>query len=285
MLEERLSKAYSQQSLGGYSLPPPRQASGPYPSIPAQAPAGAGGAESYYTGPAPVGYAMAAAQPFAQPSQPTPQPQQFSPYSPTPGPLPGQAPPRLQGQAGDGWQARQPSAPLETHAQQQQSPADAAPPTQTPLQPSASPSADRRASYYVNAAHPCQAPPGPLAAGPAPDAGAAAYPNLQRAMQYQSAPPMAPSQPTPAQQYAQASHGPLQFQQAAPGQQAAQQPPAQAQAYWRQQQQQGPAQAATQQAQQQPAWAHAAYGQDAFPSVPQSDPVRQPVVEEALIEL
>lgn len=50
MLEERLSKAYSQHSIGGYNLPPPRQASGPYPTLQSSAPNPSGPAESYYTG-------------------------------------------------------------------------------------------------------------------------------------------------------------------------------------------------------------------------------------------
>src|ERR1700683_4780095 len=50
MLEERLSNTYSQHTIGGYNLPPQRQASTMYPSISANVPAGAGTAESFYTG-------------------------------------------------------------------------------------------------------------------------------------------------------------------------------------------------------------------------------------------
>ena len=294
MLEERLSKAYSQQSLGGYSLPPPRQPLGLYPSMASQAAGGVGGAESYYTGHAAVGYQTPAAQPYGQPSQAAPQPP-FSQYAPTAGPQPGQAAaPRRhgQGQGGDGWQTRQPPGPLDAHAQPQpqqpqqpQQPAvDSASRMQTPQQSSASPAAERRASDYLNTGHSAPSPSGPMTPGRAPDAGASPYPNLQQAMQYQPSPGSAPSQPTPMVPYAQPPQQPQppqQQPQPQPPQPA--QPSLQAQPHWQQQQQHVSHQppAAPQ------GWAYAGYGQDAFPSVPQDEPVKKAAAaaEEALIEL
>lgn len=85
------------------------------------------------------------------------------------------------------------------------------------------------------------------------------------------------SQPQP-QTQPQAPMMPLQQQRTAPSH--PQQLP-QANMYW----QQAAAQQAPQQA---PAaaqsWAYAGYPQDSFPSVPQHEPVKQPIQEEALIE-
>lgn len=272
MLEERLSKAYSQQSLGGYNLPP-RQPSGPYPSISAQAHGNAGGAENFYTG-QPTNFPV-------HPNQP-----QFATYGPGLGPHPGQAPPQQQAQRSDAWQAGVPPGIQDPY--QQQPPVDATQRMQTPQQRNVSPSADRRGSYYFNPPSSAQSPSAPSAPGSAPDANASPYPNLQQ-MQYQSVPatpsqptPMQPSQPSQPSQQPPQPPQPPQFQQAPPQQQAQQQPP-----YW---QASVPQQPAPQQAPQQPpaapqSWAYTGYTQDSFPSVPQNDPIKKPVAEEALIEL
>ncbi|KND88187.1 Vacuolar protein sorting-associated protein 27, partial [Tolypocladium ophioglossoides CBS 100239] len=295
MLEERLSKAYSQQNLGGYNLPPPRQPSGAYPSISPQAQGNTGSAESFYTQPA--NFQVRSNQPYQQPSQPTPQPQ-FASYGAGSGPHPGQIPPQQQAQRSDAWQAGAPSGPQDPY--QQQPPVDAAQRMQTPQQRNVSPSADRRGSYYFNPQSSVQSPSGPAAPGSAPDANASPYPNLQQSMQYQSAPASTPSQPTPMPTHAQPvqpsqpsqpAQQPPQFQRAPPPQQAPQKAPQrvpqQQPPYWKAS---VPQQPAPQQVPQQPPaapqpWAYTGFTQDSFPSVPQDDPVKKSVAEEALIEL
>ncbi|GJC89681.1 vacuolar protein sorting-associated protein 27 [Colletotrichum liriopes] len=75
MLEERLSKAYSQHTVGGYNLPTPRQPSGAYPSLHASAPGNAGPAENFYTGSQQVDYGHApTSQGYHQHPQHTPSP-------------------------------------------------------------------------------------------------------------------------------------------------------------------------------------------------------------------
>ncbi|KAM0281690.1 hypothetical protein ACHAQH_003421 [Verticillium albo-atrum] len=105
MLEERLSKAYNQHTIGGYNMPPPRQAS--YPSIHGSAP---GPAENFYTGeqrqdygqtqqmypphpqqmPQPLGFS----EPTAGEAAPAPlKPQHYhQPSGPQQTPIPGAAP-------------------------------------------------------------------------------------------------------------------------------------------------------------------------------------------------
>ncbi|KAJ3508983.1 hypothetical protein NM208_g15736 [Fusarium decemcellulare] len=99
MLEDRLSKAYSQQSLGGYNLPPPRQTAGPYPSIPSHMPSNPAAAESFYTGQQRTSYqAPPQHQHYPQqPPQATPQPQ-YPPYGSAPEPQPAQYHPPQQAQ-------------------------------------------------------------------------------------------------------------------------------------------------------------------------------------------
>ncbi|CEJ91174.1 Putative Glycolate oxidase [[Torrubiella] hemipterigena] len=159
MLEERLSKAYNQQNLG-YSLAGARQAAGGYPSMAMNGVASAPGAESFYTGQQPTGYATGA------PSYP--------PTLATAAYAPGHAP--------DATQYRTPSI-------------SQAPPVGTAL-----PGADQHASYYYNSAHTTPAPSAPSAVAPAPDASPSPYPNLQQAAQYHrgsisSQTGVAPSQP------------------------------------------------------------------------------------------
>ncbi|KAF4973470.1 hypothetical protein FSARC_238 [Fusarium sarcochroum] len=297
MLEDRLSKAYSQQNLGGYNLPPPRQTAGPYPSIPSHMPSNPAGAESFYTGQQRTSYqAPPQHQHYQQPPRATPQPQY---------PQPGQYPPPQQSQRTDSWQNRAPSAPQDPYQQQQQ-PHDPNQPARTPQQSQAAVANDPNASYYFTPQQPQQAPLGPSAPGPAPDASQSPYPSLQPSSQYPRGSVSAPSQPTPGQtpahvaqpaQPAQAPQQPVQsphIQHAQPPQssqpqpsqpsqppQAGQQVPSlQQQAYWQpsmpQQHQQPPAAPQN--------WAYGGYTQDSFPSVPQQEPAKQPVKEEALIE-
>ncbi|KAH7271565.1 Vacuolar protein-sorting-associated protein 27 [Fusarium solani] len=323
MLEERLSKAYSQQSLGGYNLPPPRQAAGPYPSIPSHVPSNPAGAESFYTGQQRASYqAPPQHQHYQQPPQAIPQ-QQYPPYGSAPEPQPGQYPQPQQPQRTGSWQNRAPSAPQDPYQQQPQDPNQ---PTQTPRQAQATPANDPNASYYFTPQQPTPAPVGPSAPGPAPDAAPSPYPSLQPSMQYPRGSVSAPSQPTPVQTPAQIAQPaqPVQTQQPPqapqqpqqplqsppqpqqtqapqpsqpqPSQPAQQAPPLQQQPYWQpsmpqQHHHHQPQQQQPQQPQQQPPaaqqnWAYGGYSQESFPSVPQHDPVpQQPVKEEALIEL
>ncbi|KAH7158175.1 hypothetical protein B0J13DRAFT_190395 [Dactylonectria estremocensis] len=318
MLEDRLSKAYHQQNLGGYSLPP-RQPAGPYPSIHSHMASNPGGAESFYTGQQRASYQAPPSQhPYQQqPPQATPQPQ-YAPYGPIPTqpgqyPLPQQLPPQQmppqQLQRAESWQNKAPSAPSAPQdPYQQQLPLDGTHPAQTPQQATAAPSTDPNASYYHPQHTPQAAHLGPSAPGPAPEAGQSPYPNLQQQMQYPRGSISAPSQPTPIQtpaqpapalqpaqpsqpiQTAQLAQSPQQVQQTPapqPSQPAQQAPPPQ-QPYWQPsmpQQHQSPPVASQN-------WAYTGYGRDSFPEVPTHEPShqqqqqqQQPAKEEALIEL
>ncbi|KAK3181725.1 Vacuolar protein-sorting-associated protein 27 [Lecanicillium sp. MT-2017a] len=273
MLEERLSKAYSQQNLG-YNLPPPRQQAGPYPSIPSQA---QGGAEGWYTGQPSAAYQPSPAPNFHQ--APPASQQRFPSYSSPAEQPPNQYPPRQQ-------------------------PQDSSNHMQQPQQPPMSPSADPNASYYLNPGQPMPTPSGP------PDATQSPYPNLQQ-MQYHRGSVSSQTQPTPVQNHAQPVQGsqPSQHQPPQAQQQQQQQPPpppqqqqpqqhgqaapVHQQSYWQpsmpQQSHQAPPQQQQQQQQAPPQapqnWAYTGYNQASFPSVPQHEPMKQPVQEEALIEL
>ena len=301
MLEERLSKAYSQQHLGGYNLPPPRQASGPYPSIQSNLPGmpnNPNAAESFYGGQTQPSYPNASNQPYQQlPPQATPQ--NFAAYGQAPPePQAGQYPP-LQGQQpnrSDSWQQRAPPMPQDQHsysqpqphqqppqALHQQLPQDPGQMVQSPpQQPLASPSSEPNASYYFQ--QPGQhAPSVPSATGPVADAGASPYPNLQQSMQYHRGSISTQSQATPVQAHALPTQAaqPTQPQPTPPVQSSAL-PLQQQQQYWQQsmppqQQQQAPPAA-------QQSWSYAGYGQEAFPAAPQHEPMKQPAQEEALIE-
>lgn len=280
MLEERLSKAYSQQSLGGYNLPPPRQASGPYPSIAPgmrDFPVNAGPAEAFYTGQQQQPQAQASYQ--GVPSQAYPQypPQaSFAPYG-----------------TGSDQQSQQrqqpyggPSAPQDQY-QYPPSPAayESGPRLQSPQQPAAAtPSSDPQASYYFSPSSPAaQTRATALGPGPAADATPSPYPNLQQPVQHgrssvSGAPPAAPVQaPTQLAQPAQ-QQPPSQPQQLAgpPQGQGQYWPSAVPQQSAAPQQRPGPGAA--------PAFTYAGYGQESFPSVPQHEPLQQPAQEEALIE-
>ncbi|QUC22920.1 uncharacterized protein UV8b_07161 [Ustilaginoidea virens] len=272
MLEERLSKAYGQQNLGGYSLPPPRQPAGPYASMPLQAPTNLSAAESFYTGQAiPPFQPSPAAHAYQQlPTAPAAQPQfALAPSAPS--------------ASQDPYQLRQPTSAHELSQRRQ-----------TPSQRAAnSPSTEDRASYYFGSQQqqqqqqqPVESPP-PGAPTPvdAAEPNQLAYPTLQHSLQYQRPASVAgPSQATPAQSPRRPSQ-PQGQPQAIPGPQR-QQPPPQQQPYWQPHWQPARGHAA----QQQPpataqSWAYTSYAAESFPSVPQHEPAKKPAQEEALIEL
>lgn len=287
MLEERLSKAYSQHSIGGYSLPPPRQPPGPYPSMQHPTGPGAGPAENFYTADPRSDYnrTPTGGHPYTQQHSQAPPQVQYGNYDKrgsvsSTSQYP-QAPQRT-----DSWQPQGPPGPVQYSTPANYAPAEVSPPTRrasTNAQPSRAPelsgpsAPDPNAAYYYNNAQhgtDPQAPPtGPSEAAPAP------YPNLQQSMNYsqQSIPP------TPASIPAQPSQTPHPQQYAPPGQHA-QQP------YWQQQQQQQQPQQQPQltgqipQPYQAPGPGYTGFSQDPFPSAPQHAPP-QPVAEESLIDL
>ncbi|KXH25766.1 VHS domain-containing protein [Colletotrichum simmondsii] len=265
MLEERLSKAYSQHAIGGgYNLPP-RQ-SGAYPTLQGSAPGGAGPAENFYTGSQQIDYGHAPPpQAYAQHLQHTPQPQyatfdkRASMAGPPGGPYPGQEPQRT-----DSWRSGAGPVPDGQYAPQQPY-APSEPPQANhqnqPGQPPGTPSADPNASYYFNPQQPSAPPSAPPNADPNPSP----YPNLQQPAQYrQSMPPQQTPTQTPAQ----------------PAQPTQQQAPPQQQSYW---QPSVPQQSAHPQQHWQGQY-NSGYTQESFPSAPQNAP-KQPAVEESLIDL
>ncbi|KAH6700983.1 hypothetical protein VD0002_g8379 [Verticillium dahliae] len=265
MLEERLSKAYHQHTIGGYNMPPPRQTS--YPSIQGGVP---GAAENFYTGEPRQDYGQAP-QMYPPHPQQTPQPQyaSYNHTSAASGPPTGQYP--HQGvQRTDSW--RSGTGPPEGQYPPSGYPAEA-PPTQTNIhqghgQPAETPSADPNAaaaSYYYNP----QQPSAPSSAPPSVDPNASPYPNLQQQQHYHQ--PPGPQQ-TPAPGSAPAGQ-PNQHQ-APPSQQNYWQPSvpqqsSQQQQPWNNQQQQQ---------------RYPGYPQEAAPPASQAAP-KQPAVEESLIEL
>jgi growth factor-regulated tyrosine kinase substrate len=232
-------------------------------------------------------------QRYGQAPQAAP-PQQYAPYDKRAsmvGPPNGQYPPQ-QLQRTESWGTNAPAAPPQQYMQQPSyPPPEAAPnqqpgqvpqaPQQTPLAaPSApdsvgtTPTTDPTASYYFSNAQPGPQPPSQPAQQTALDSP---YPNLQQSMHsYQPSPAETPASISaqPAQPAGQAQQGQQQHQQ----QQQPQQP------YWQH--------SAAQQTQLPPVWQpqqqapnpYSGYTQEAFPSAPQHAP-KQPVVEEALIEL
>ncbi|KAK4128541.1 ubiquitin binding protein [Parathielavia appendiculata] len=283
MLEERLSKAYSQHSIGGYQPPAQRQASGPYPSLQPSAPSAGGPAESFYTGEQQQDYSRLSAQPSYPPPAQQPQYGAYDRRASVAGPS-NQYPPQQMPQHTGSW------APVQTlqYNQQPSHPPshEATPPqagqlqqTSTPAQLSApaandsvgtTPTADPSASFYFNPQQQPQQPPPQQGPSSPPDPAMSPYPNLAQPMQsYQPSLPQ-----TPASAQAQPSQ---------PQQQSHQAPPQQAQQpYWQH--------SAAQQTQLPPVWqappsaAYAGYSQESFPLAPQHAP-KQPVVEESLIDL
>ncbi|KAI5866181.1 vacuolar protein sorting-associated protein 27 [Durotheca rogersii] len=277
MLEERLSKAYNQHSIGSYSLPNLRQQPNPYPSIDSAAGSSSAAAENFYTGERPPDPArIASSHQYLQHVHPGPQ-QQFASYDkrasvsmPPSNPYPQHAPPRS-----DSWQKPQgPSAPAQYPSQANFAPNEPPPPPnlashpspQTPLnratEPVGTPVAEPNASYYYHSSQSSNdrnTPTIPPEAAPSP------YPSLQHNLNYnrQSVPP------TPASAPAQPSQPPQQYQ---PPSQQAPQP------YWQQHAGQGTQVYQTSGAE------YPGFTQETFPAAPRHAP-QQPVVEESLIDL
>ncbi len=281
MLEERLSKAYSQHSIGGYNLPPPRQPSGPYPSLQPGAPSAAGPAENFYTGEQQQDYG----RPVGHPSypQPTAQPQYASydrrgsvaspPISQYPpqqvpqgtgswgGAPPAQAP---QYNQHPGYHPNEATTSQGNQLQQPTAPAHLSPPAAEDSVGN-TPTADPSASYYFNSQQQQQ----PQQAPSPPDPTASPYPNLAQSMHsYQPSLPQTPAS-VPAQPSQPQTH---------------QAPPQPHQPYWQH--------TAAQQTTLPPVWqaapapAYPGYSQEAFPSAPHHAPKQQqPAVEESLIDL
>ncbi|KAL2143951.1 hypothetical protein VTI28DRAFT_9781 [Corynascus sepedonium] len=293
MLEERLSKAYGQHSIGGYNLPPPRQPSGPYPSLQPSAPSTAGPAESFYTGEQQQDYS----RPATQASYPHPTPAQYGTYDKrgsVAGPSSNQYPPQQMPQHTGSWG---PPPPGQQYGQQPNYPPNEPPQTSQSQQASAqgqlsappasndsvgtTPTADPSASFYFNSQpqqqQPQQAPNSP------PDPTMSPYPNLSQPMHsYQPSLPQTPAS-IPAQlSQPQQPQQPQPTQQTNQPQQAHQAPSQPQQPYWQH--------SAAQQTQLPPVWqappnaAYTGYTQEAFPSAPQHAP-KQPAVEESLIDL
>lgn len=304
MLEERLSNTYNQHSIGGYNLPQQRNSSGIYPSLTTSD--GTSGAESYYTGnaqlepqhrpqstyyappqqqyhaAAPIDHRATGHEQYFQQQNAAPQANSAAwqhndgQQTPTPAnagyPHPnirsnsyGQYPPQDQSiqsaptQGNHGWQAGesssqyalQPQSYALEHQREGQTNQASQPPmnySDPPLPPS---SVDPNASN-----NPLQTPPAPYASTHSPQ-------------QFISTP--AQQQPVSPQET---------YQQPANAQQTPNQAPQQQAGYWQGQ----PQNAAPQQAWQAPSATHAGYTQNSFPSAPHHAP-KQPVVEEALIEL
>ncbi|KAI2628874.1 VHS domain-containing protein [Hypoxylon sp. NC1633] len=270
MLEERLSKAYSQHGIGSYSLPSSGTQPNPYPSIESNANRPSASAENFYTGEQlPDPGRTPVSHQYVQHVQPGP-PQQFTSYDKRASMSmhPSNQYPIQSVQRNDSWQKQQhgPSVPGQYPSQANFTPGHPSP--QIPLSGTTDPAgisaADPSAAYYYNNAQQSNersTPSIPSETAPAPSP----YPNLQHSLSYnrQSVPPTAASAPTQ----------PSQQQYAPAGQQA--QPP-----YWQQHQH---ADQSTQ-AYQTVGTGYAGYTQESFPSVPQHTP-QQPAVEESLIDL
>ncbi|KAL2755591.1 hypothetical protein ACRALDRAFT_1064356 [Sodiomyces alcalophilus JCM 7366] len=276
MLEERLSKAYSQHSLGGYALPPARQASGPYPSLQANAPGpGIGPAESFYTG------GEHRPEYGQAPQQGYPTPPQHTLH--TSGPSSGQYPPQ-NAPGSDSWRTSTGHQPEPSYPQHVGYPPSEAPGPQTdhrsqtqghPGEPAADPNST--AAYYYNAQQPSQPQSTPSAA----DSTASPYPNLHHPSHYHQ---QSISQQTPGQTPAQLAqptqpNQPTQSSQPVPAHQT-HVPAPQQQNYWQPSTPQQP----TQPNQGWHGQQYSGYTQETFPSAPQHAP-KQPAVEESLIEL
>ncbi|ROT36243.1 VHS domain-containing protein [Sodiomyces alkalinus F11] len=282
MLEERLSKAYSQHTLGGYALPPARQASGSYPSLQASAPGpGVGPAENFYTG----GDQRPEYGRAPQQGYPTPPQHSLQTYDRTGGSVSGPPSAHYSAQNVPGpesWRGSTGPQSDPSYPQHVGYPPSEAPGPQTdhrsqthPGEPGVDPSST--AAYYYNSQQPSQQPSAPSATEPA----ASPYPNLHHPPQYHRP---SISQQTPGQTPAQSAQ-PTQPTQSAQSTQPA--PPHQAhvpapqqQNYW----QPSMPQQATQPNQGWHGQQYSGYAQETFPSAPRHAP-KQPAVEESLIEL
>ncbi|KAH8163760.1 hypothetical protein CIB48_g4498 [Xylaria polymorpha] len=201
MLEERLSKAYSQHSLGGYNIPNSRQAANPYPALGPAAGNSASGAENFYTGEPPQNFSQpTAAHSYAQsvPQAPYATYDKRSSVS-----MPSNIPyPPHTVQRNETYHKQVPSAPVHYPNQPNFVPPEHAPPPpqpnhlpqpspQTPhnqaREPVATPSVDSSAAYYYNTSLPPdgRTPTGSLETTPSP------YPALHQASNFnrQSVPP------------------------------------------------------------------------------------------------
>ncbi|KAH7367494.1 VHS domain-containing protein [Plectosphaerella cucumerina] len=250
MLEERLSKTYSQHTIGGYGMAPPRQIPSSYPSLHATAPSNIGSAENFYTGEQRPEYAHA--PPSHAYPQHTPQPQ-YATYdhsNTAPAPPQGHYPPPVQ--RADSWRSGTGPPPDGHYPPAGYAPNEPSAPNQQQQPPHPDAASDPHAAYYYNQQQPNQAPSAP----PAIDPAASPYPSLQQPQQY----PQASASQTPTQTPAQPSQPP---QNSAPPQQA----------YWQQPQQ---------------GWnnQYNGYPQDGHPPAPQqTQKPQQPAVEESLIDL
>ncbi|KAJ2990427.1 hypothetical protein NUW58_g2958 [Xylaria curta] len=285
MLEERLSKAYSQHSLGGYNLPNPRQASNPYPALGPVASNSSTGAENFYTaGEPPQNFNQSiAAHSYAQ-NAPQAQYTTYDKRSSVSMPSHSQYPPHTT-QRNESYHRQAPSATVHYPNQPNFiSPEHTPTPSQPNLLPQPSPqtphnqareptatsSVDSSAAYYYNPSGPTdrRTPTGSLETTPSP------YPSLHQASNFsrQSFPP------TPASAHIQPAQPPTQSVQPAQPYQQATQPDSQP--YWQQQQNMGQSGHIYQTG----VPGYAGLGQDPFPSAPHHTP-KQPAVEESLIDL
>lgn len=278
MLEERLSKTYSQHSLEGYNLPAARQS---YPSMQPSAPSPSAQAESFYTGEQQTDYSRGP-QPQSYPHHPAQTPHaQFSGYDKRASISmpPGVQYPRQNVQRTDSWQSQAPSAPA-PYPGPGYGPSETAPePSHAPQVPSSSqitrapepsgtPSMDPNAAFYYSnqQQNAVRQTPGATA-----EPVASPYPTLQQqSVSYnrQSVPP------TPASIPAQPSQPSQPQQQYQPPMPQHQQP------YWQQPQHTGQ----VPQTYQTGSTGYSGFTQESFPSAPQHAP-QQPVVEESLIDL
>ncbi|KAI8965086.1 vacuolar protein sorting-associated protein 27 [Daldinia sp. FL1419] len=286
MLEERLSKAYSQHNISGYGLPSSGQQAGPYPSLESTAPRTSTSVEHFYAGDLHSdSNRNSAGHQYLQHVQSDLQPQ-FMGYNKRTSisvPSSNQYSHHV-GQGNEGWQKQGPSAPAQYPSQTNFAPSDVPPQSshvphpspQTPLdrasEPGVTPAAEPNTAYYYSnhqpsSDHITQIVPPEVSASPSPSP----YPSLQHNLSYngKSIPP------TPATIPMQPSQPPQQYQPLNP---QAQQP------YWQQQQQQQQHADQALQAYQTAGGGYPRYRQDSFPAVPQHTP-QQPVVEESLIDL
>ncbi|KAI1153724.1 hypothetical protein F4825DRAFT_460869 [Nemania diffusa] len=275
MLEERLSKAYSQHTLGGYNPPNARQGPSPYASLGPVATNPTSGAENFYTSEPP--------QNFGHPTTGSNYTAQYTNYdkrSSVSMPPASQYQPHT-AQRNEGYHTQVPSAPNHYPNQPNFVPSEHTPtPTQsthlsqpspqTPhnqaREPAATPSVDSNAAYYYNNPLPTdgRTPTSSMETTPSP------YPNLHQASNFnrQSVPP------TPASTNVQPTQLPQPTQ---PYQQVVQ---PNSQSYWQQQQTAGQ----PSHVYQTEAPRYTGFSQDAFPSAPHHAP-QQPAIEESLIDL
>ncbi|KAI1436174.1 ubiquitin binding protein [Xylaria sp. CBS 124048] len=287
MLEERLSKAYSQHSLGGYTLPHSRPAPTPYSAMGPAAGSSSSGAENFYTGEPPHNFSQpTAAHAYTQHAPQT----QYANFDKRPSvsvPPNNQYPPHSI-HRNNSYHEQAPPTHIRYPTQQslvqpEHTPTPSRPhlsqaPPQAPhhqgREPVATPSTDSSAAYYYNTQLPAdgRTPTGNL------EATTSSYPNLHHASNFngQSIPPTpASANVQPVQPVSQPSQPPQVYHQIT---QPSSQP------YWQQQQNLGQPGHVYQTPTTTPTPGYAGFDQDPFPSAPHHTP-QQPVVEESLIDL